>query len=360
MTQLKLENEREWPYVLHVIVYLFGACVDLDMEDAHLWALIASLDRPPSIVVFSCFAWFTGYYALSVADTLLKLDFLDSERTDFPELKAMQDWLPVHDFNPAHLFQLRWPNRFLGESHRAPFIQLDNRCFPEEMECPLLTRKTDRDRVLRNVRAMLNAFDWTAIHPASSEGSEVIEYKAHMVVSYDATFLLAEFLPLLRRAIRKGHQRTRLNALPLLGELICRPSSVALIGNGALTAWYDRLVEFAKSEHENERALAIGFAARTAFLGFRGSFQLLPVLAAAAKGVSSDALRSDAELVAAVLAMNVIANIADLDVSAGFVEWLREIRPPLRVPAFVQTIVEEALAGRRKIAPQSSIRSWVK
>jgi hypothetical protein len=100
---------------------VFTACFNLDMIDPHRWSLLASLDQPPPIVVLSGFAWFTTYNAVSVAHTLLRFSFLDTHRTDFPELCAMNEWLPPRDFDEVHLFRLRTPNSFLDEAHRTPF-----------------------------------------------------------------------------------------------------------------------------------------------------------------------------------------------------------------------------------------------
>jgi hypothetical protein len=97
---------REWAFVLHISAHVFTACLNLDMIDPHLWSLLASLDPPSSIVVLSGFAWFTTYYAVSVADTLLRFSFLDTDRTDFPELCAMNEWLPPRDFDEVRVFRL--------------------------------------------------------------------------------------------------------------------------------------------------------------------------------------------------------------------------------------------------------------
>jgi hypothetical protein len=86
------------------------------------------------------------------------------------------------------------------------------------------------------------------------------------------------------------------------------------------------LAGFAVSDHESVRTLAVGFAARMLFFGFRDCEFLLTV-AADSNGVlvRADAPRSDAEVVSAVLALNVIANLCGVDVRAGFVGCLRNI-----------------------------------
>jgi hypothetical protein len=116
---------------------------------------------------------------------------------------------------------------------------------------------------------------------------EVIEYKVYMVlrsfvhalvrlvqllptvVDYDNAFLLSEFLPKLQAAVRDAGIRTKQHALLLLGELIYRPSTVPLPESSAIAEWCEMLAGFAVSDHESVRTLAVGFAARTLFLGFR-------------------------------------------------------------------------------------------
>jgi hypothetical protein len=232
---------------------MFTACLNLDMIDPHLWSLLASLDQPSPIVVLSGFVWFTTYYAVSVADTILRFSLLGTDRTDFPELCAMNECLPPRDFDEVHVFPLRTPNSFLDEVHRTTLIQKDNQLLPglEDIEMPALTPKTDRGCVLRNVHAVLGEFDGRKVTPTIDD-REVIEYKVYIslvsfvhalvrlvqllppVVDYNNAFLLSEFLPKLQAAARDAGIRTKQHALPLLGELICRPSTVPLLEPSAI------------------------------------------------------------------------------------------------------------------------------
>jgi hypothetical protein len=91
ITQRTPADGREWAFVLPISAHVFTACFNLDIINPHRWSLLASLDQPPPIVVLSCFAWFTTDYAVSVPDTLLRFSFLDTHRTDFPELCAMNE-----------------------------------------------------------------------------------------------------------------------------------------------------------------------------------------------------------------------------------------------------------------------------
>jgi hypothetical protein len=94
---------------------------------------------------------------------------------------------------------------------------------------------------------------------------------------------------------------------------------------------------------------AANFAARTVFLGFAGSHVLLPAVAASAKFLTEPGSGTAAEMAGVVIAVNLTANISGTDVGVGFLGCLGGISGKMRIPAFVATIAEEALAGRSGI-----------
>jgi hypothetical protein len=352
------------------------------MKDPDLWSIFASLERPHSLVIYSCFAWFMGNYAIASADTLLGLSFLHDGHTDFAEFRAMNKWLPQREFDESHLFQLPDAMKFLDQDHRDRFIYSVNDCSEtvKRMVWPPFEQKPDRDLVLGTVRSILRAFDWTKV---SITDSDDIQYKVYAVlasfvyallrlievlpvievppvreggkmISYNASFLLSEFFPALRLAVETGGMRTKREAFSLLGDLVCRPSSVALLGRKLLSNWHGLLAELAQSEDDKLAKLAVRFAGRTLILGFGGSSRLLGVLAGAPTARSRVAfpmtMRSDAEIVSVILAVNTLAPIYNVDVHNGVIEALTALRPPLRVPAIIACVIEEAMAGRNKIA----------
>jgi hypothetical protein len=372
------DERANFPYVLHILGLLLGTFVDMDIVDPTFWAIIAETASPDRIVILSCFAYFAAYWAVCVAPTLLQFDVAQAH---FESLENMTNWLPDDGLWELDLSGFRNPKE-VAEQNKEIFLISDDRCYPalEEMRFPALDLTKDRGRVLKTAWAMLGAFDWKSL--VRENGNSDIEYKIFLVTAsfifpfvrltqffpitfkYDRAFLLTEFLDWLRGAIdpsltNDGQPRIVPHGLLLLGRIICRRTSLNLLGIRSLAAWYELLRIYAESANQTQQRHAISFAADSLLLGFEGATILIGTVARHCDcfvGLSPvDSLLPEKKLAACFMCLNLLFEISsDVDFAAesrmaikqGTIRCLNLIQGPLRIPALVATLLEESLAKR--------------